>query len=142
MQSTVFTHFRKTIKLIDHLDKNEEDNTGALSDYDYLCNDMAEENNELNYCFEEINSLDQAVEPEDDRMDQRIQDQRKKSNGHQQQLIEKYRLRSRTKTQKTWTHSLQRVKKKYVQLHLSTRELDVLTETWTIYEVNSSVHIL
>lgn len=66
MQSTVFTHFRKTIKLTDHLDKNEEDNTDALSDHDYLCNDIAEENNELNYCFEEIHSFDQLVEPEDD----------------------------------------------------------------------------
>lgn len=36
VQSTVFTHFWKTIKLTDHLDKNEEDNTDALSELDVL----------------------------------------------------------------------------------------------------------
>lgn len=66
MQSIVFTHFRKTIKLTDNLDKNEEDNKDELSDHDYICNDMAEESNELNYCFEGNYSPDELVEPEDD----------------------------------------------------------------------------
>jgi len=64
VQSAVFKHLRKTVKQTDHLD-NEEDNTDMVSDHDVLCNDMAEQSNELN-CFEGIPSPEEVVEPEDD----------------------------------------------------------------------------
>lgn len=69
VRSTIFRRFRKEIKLTDHLDKNEEDNTDAESDHDCLFNDMAEEINELDCCFEEINPHEDFVEHEGDTRD-------------------------------------------------------------------------
>lgn len=65
VQSAVFKHFRKPMKLTDQLDKTEEDNSDAVSDHDFLCSEMAEESNERNYCSEVIPSPEEVVEPED-----------------------------------------------------------------------------
>lgn len=90
MQSTVFTHFRKKkIKLTDHLDKNEEDNTDAESDHDCLFNDMAEEINELDCCFEEIHPHEDFEEHEGDTSGVPDNTGQNKASGDQQQQVKR-----------------------------------------------------
>ncbi len=93
---------RKELKLTDHLDKNEEDNTDAESDHDCLFNDMAEEINELDCCFEEIHPHEDFVEHEGDTRDvpdNTEQNKTKKASGDQQQQVKiNSKFTSRVKT--------------------------------------------